>query len=568
MAPSCPRIRLPAAARAALLLAAGVLALAHPPPSRAESPPELRPGTLGRLLVAEIAARRGGEADTARAITSYLEAARVHGSPRLAERASRIAARAGRYGRVADAAGLWLELEPESRGAQRIRALALVRSDRAEAAVAALRRIAREWDEPPGFGHDVVVDLLGREPDRGRRVRIVEAVADAEPESRFTLARVLADAGEAERALAVLDSVRREAPTEDRYTVAHARLLHAHGDREAAIQVLAERRARGGEDAGTEVLRAHARLLAAAERREEARSEYETLLERRPQDDRARAELGRLLAEMERFPEARTHFEKLRQRPAWRDEAWYFLGRIDELLAEPDRALQAYRRVREGPYYLNARIRAAAVLADTDRIERARRHLAATPRYTRADDVRLYRVESELLVRADRSGEAMRLLDAALETYPEHLDLLYARALVAEKLDRLDVTERDLRSIIDRDPDHADALNALGYTLADRTDRFEEAHALIERAFALEPDKYHIVDSMGWVLYRMGRHEEAAEHLRRSYAMDPHPAVAAHLGEVLWALGRREEAKAIWSAALKEDPDDEVLIETIERFGS
>ena len=159
----------------------------------------------------------------------------------------------------------------------------------------------------------------------------------------------------------------------------------------------------------------------------------------------------------------------------------------------------------------------------------------------------------------------MALLDAALDAYPAQADLLYARAMVAEELDRLDVLERDLRSIIGRDPNHADALNALGYTLADRTDRLEEAYALLERALDPQADEYHIVDSMGWVLYRMGRYEEAAEHLHRSYAMEPHPEVAAHLGEVLWALGRRDEARAIWNAALQEDPDDEVLVETIER---
>ena len=560
--------RILAAAKAALLLAAGVFSLAHAPPGSAESAPGLRPGTLGRLLTAEFAARRGGEADVARAVESYADAARAHRAPRLAERAARIAALANRFRLAAGAAGLWLELDPENRGARRIHALMLVRSDQAEEAAGALRGIARDWDEPPGAGHDVVVELLALEPDRGRRVRIMEAVADAGPEARFALARVLAAAGEVERGRQILEVLRRQAPAEDRYTVAHARLLHRHGDREAAIRVLADRRAQGDDGVGVEVLRAHARLLAAAERREEARSGYDALLARRPDDDRARAELGRLLAEMGHFRDARTHFEKLRHRPAWREEAWYFIGRIDESREEPERALRAYRRVREGPYYLTARIRAAVILADTDGLEQARRHLAATPRFTRADDARLYRVESDLLVGADRPGEAMALLDAALDAYPAQADLLYARAMVAEELDRLDILERDLRSIIGRDPNHADALNALGYTLADRTDRLEEAHALLERALALKPDEYHIVDSMGWVLYRMGRYEEAAEHLHRSYAMEPHPEVAAHLGEVLWALGRRDEARAIWNAALQEDPDDEVLVETIERLGS
>ena len=162
----------------------------------------------------------------------------------------------------------------------------------------------------------------------------------------------------------------------------------------------------------------------------------------------------------------------------------------------------------------------------------------------------------------------MAVLDAALGSYPEQADLLYARAMVAERIDRLDLLERDLRAIIARDPNHAEALNALGYTLADRTDRHREALELVERALALEPDEHHIVDSMGWVLYRLGRHEEAAEHLRRSYEGEPDPVVAAHLGEVLWTLGRQEEAREIWESALEDAPDNEVLLETIERLGS
>ena len=224
--------------------------------------------------------------------------------------------------------------------------------------------------------------------------------------------------------------------------------------------------------------------------------------------------------------------------------------------------------MREGVYYVSARIRSAEIMAEMGEVRWARWHLAATPRHAQSDDVRLFRAESGLLLRADRPEEAMTVLDAALDTHPEHADLLYARAMVAERIDRLDILERDLRAIIDRDPNHAEALNALGYTLADRTDRYQEALELVERAFALDPDKYHIVDSMGWVLYRLGRHEEAAEHLRRSYEGERDPVVAAHLGEVLWALGLRDEAREIWDSALEEAPDNEVLIETIERLGS
>lgn len=566
-----PRTSFPAAAKAALLLAAGAAALVFSPPAAAGAASQFLPGAVGPLLAAEVAARRGSEAETGDALRGYVDAARRHGSAALAERAARLAARARRHRLAADASALWQELAPGNRGARRVHALMLARSDQTAQAAAALRRIAREAGAeggggPGGSGYEAVVSVLGQDPDPVRRVRIMEAVADEGAESRFALARILAASGQGARGLGILEVLRREAPREDRYAVAYARLLHRGGDREAALRVLAGRRAEGSEDRA--LLHTYARFLAAAGRREEARDAYESLLAGRPDDAAAQAELGRLLVEMDRFPAARPYFDALRERPAWRDEAWYFTGLIEDLLDEPDRALRAYRRVRKGPYHLTARVRGAMIMADQGLVLPALRHLATTPRFTERDEVRLYRAESEVLLRADRPGEAMNVLDGALAAYPEEAGLLYARAMVAVKLDRLDVVERDLRSIISRDPDHADALNALGYTLADRTDRFEEAHELVERALALAPDRYHVVDSMGWVLYRLGRYEEAADHLRRSYAMEPHPEVAAHLGEVLWVLGRREEARAIWDAALKEDPDHEVLVETMERFGA
>ena len=555
-----------ATAAAAVVLAVAPAFPAGTPPPEAEASSGFPPGLLGTLLTAEVTALRGDETDAARAARRYIEAARRHRDPALARRAASMAAGVERFGLAAEACAEWRRLEPGNRLARPMHALMLARADRSEEAVAMLRGIAKEWDDPGRSGHEVVVEVVRQDPDAVRRVRIMEAVAGDGRESRFALARVLAGSGEGDRALKVLEVLRRETPADHRYALAQALLLLGRDERDAALEALAGLEAES--DGGDDLLRTRARLLTSAGRREEAHVQYETLIERRPDDLDARWELARLLTAMERFDAALPHFRELYRWPGWRDGAWYFTGLIDEERADPDRALRAYRKVRDGSYYLSARIRSAEIMADRGELRWARWHLAATPRYTRGDDVRLYRAESGLLLRADRPAEAITVLDAALYTYPEHDDLLYARAMVAERLDRLDILERDLRAIIARDPNHAEALNALGYTLADRTDRYEEALALVERALALEPDEYHIVDSMGWVLYRLGRHEEAAEHLRRSYEGEPDPVVAAHLGEVLWVLGRHEEAREIWDSALDDSPDNEVLLETIERLGS
>ena len=192
------------------------------------------------------------------------------------------------------------------------------------------------------------------------------------------------------------------------------------------------------------------------------------------------------------------------------------------------------------------------LLAENGDLESARRHLRGVRTTTTQELVRIQLAEGGLLMRAERYEEAMSTYDESLEHLPGNTDLLYARGMLAERMDRLDVLERDMREIISRDPNNAEALNALGYTLADRTDRYEEAHELIMRAMELKPDDHYIVDSLGWVLHRMGRHEEALEHLRRALSITPDPEIAAHLGEVLWVLGQEVEAREVWNAALEE----------------
>lgn len=579
-----PHHRPALAARAALaLLAVAAAALVPAPAARAgagASGSGFPPGMFRSLLDAEFAVRRGGGENAARAARLYLDAARAHPDPDLAERAARIAIEGGGYGLAAEAAGRWRELDPERLEAWRMRAFALVRTRRPDEAAAALRDLARRWDEPPGHGYELAAaEVLDGEPDPERRVGLMERVADETPGARFALARVLVRSGQGERGAEVLEALRREAPHEDRYAIALALLVYAREDLDTALALLAGQEARHGDaaadgaDGGASdaLLRTHARLLEAGGRPQEALERYETLLARGPGGGGGdvRYSLARLLMELERFGEARTHFERLRHRAEWRDTAWFHIGWTHEALDEPEPALRAYRRVRGGEWFLSASIRAAGVLAGLDRLDQARGYLTTVRALTEEDgDIQLYRAEGELLVRADRAPEAMDVLGAALAAHPGEAELLYARAMTAISVDRLDILEEDLRAILARDPNHADALNALGYTLADRTDRYEEAHELVKRALALRPDQYHIVDSMGWVLYRLGRHEEAADYLRRSYEMEPHPEVAAHLGEVLWVLGRREEARRIWDAALARDPDDEVLVETLGRFGT
>ncbi|MBI3069580.1 MAG: tetratricopeptide repeat protein, partial [Betaproteobacteria bacterium] len=248
------------------------------------------------------------------------------------------------------------------------------------------------------------------------------------------------------------------------------------------------------------------------------------------------------------------------------DAVRYYLGQVNEERKRFDDALTWYGEVAGGEQYVAAHARYAGILAKQGRLGDARAHLQQVAARDIQQRVQLTQAEAQLLRDAAAYREAFELLGHALEKTPNSPELLYDHAMAAEKVDRLDVLEANLRKLIEMRPTNAHAYNALGYTLADRNERLEEARGLIAKALELAPDDPFIMDSMGWVLYRMGNIKEGLDYLQRAYALRPDPEIAAHLGEVLWMQGRREEARKIWADSLKDHPRNEVLENTIKRL--
>ena len=220
----------------------------------------------------------------------------------------------------------------------------------------------------------------------------------------------------------------------------------------------------------------------------------------------------------------------------------------------------------EREYFESAHARVARLLLQQDRVQEARDHLARIRAEVPLLNQRFIIIEAQLLSDFDFEEEVFSLLDNQLIRDPDNIDLLRARALVGEKFDRLDILERDLRAIIDIDPDNATALNDLGYTLTNRTDRYEEALVLIEKALSINPGEAAFIDSLGWVKYRLKQFEEAVLHLRRALELFPNDEVAAHLGEVLWVMGQKIEANKVWEKALELKPDSDILKRVINQF--
>jgi tetratricopeptide (TPR) repeat protein len=242
------------------------------------------------------------------------------------------------------------------------------------------------------------------------------------------------------------------------------------------------------------------------------------------------------------------------------------LGQIAEEQKLWPRAIEWYESVSEGEHAVPARMRTANAIAKQGKLDEARAFLQRASADYPEQHVQLVVAEAQLLRDANRPRDAYEVLGQALKSEPDQPDLLYDFALTAEKLERFDVLETNLKKLIEVRPDHAHAYNALGYSYAERNTRLPEARKLIEKALELAPEDHFIIDSLGWVLYRQGDLKGALEQLRRAYDGRPDAEIGAHLGEVLWVLGRQDEANRIWQESLKTSPENETLLKTIKRL--
>ncbi len=556
-----PGLVLALAAQLALVAGCSPPGGPRPQAERPAAPQSAEAEAMSEVLAGEIAGQSG---DLEQAMTHYLRAAQLSDDPKIAARATRIAMFAGNpEGAALRAAKRWLALAPSSVEAQQTLALLYIRQGDPDAAVAHLEAVLRLLEGAEGHGYLAIAASLAKEKRAQAALeamrRLVERHAQ-DPAAWHALGVLALEAGAprqaldaAERALA-LDPQRAEA------LVLRADAYQALDDVEAASAALREA-VRAHPEAFDLRLRL-GRLLVQAEHYDQARALFEALLRERPDDPTLVYTLGLLHLQSRDLKQARRYFERLaevdgRRRP----EAWFYLGQIAEEQGRMREALRWYQRIEPGEYFVESRGRIADLLARRGRLDEARAVLSrARGRVSSAaEGVRLYLQEGQLLRDAKRYAEGVELYNLALTEFPGNEDLLYVRAIMAERLGRIDWAERDLRSILESDPDNAAALNALGYTLADHDLRLDEALGYIQRALALTPEDPTVIDSMGWVQYRMGHLEEAERYLRRAYASLQDAEIAGHLVEVLWARGKREEARAILRKALRAHSDDDYL---------
>jgi len=557
----------------------------HPPagstaaPAPAEPAGGLAPDLFYRLMLGDVALQRGEPALAARV---FIDAARESRDAGIARRAAEVAMAARQRALAEQAARLWLDIDPTAeRPRQMLTALASGLAPRGadETSDGELRaRLERFLADAALSGSGVGEPFLqlnrvfGQQSDKVSVYRLIAELAKpyaSSAEAHFAVALAalntgLADATIAKVATDEVDRALQIKPDWDRAVLLKAEIIarRSAGDAVAFLE-----RAIAKAPESRPLRAALAQFLTEQKRYGEARDVYRKLLAADPSQREIQFGIAVLSVQMKDWDSAERDLAELKQ-AGFGDagQVEFYLAQVSEERGRLDEAVARYKSVPDGERAWLAKLRIGLVLAKSGKRDEARRWLADVPAVTIEQRIQVRQTEAQMFRDANDNAAALGVLDLALKEHPDSGDLIYDRAMVLEKLDRVEEATKALRRLVELRPDDAQSLNALGYTLVDRTQSIDEGFKLIERAHQLSPADPFIMDSMGWALFRLGRLDEVEKYLARAFFERPDPEIAAHLGEVLFAKGQPQKAREVWQSQLKATPDHPLLLETVRRF--
>ncbi len=525
---------------------------------------ELSEELLYEYLLTEIASQRGHQE---LAVEGSADLVRKTRDPRLARRAAQLAVSSGQIARAIDALREWQELEPDAVAAGHMLSSLLLRSGRLDEAKALLVEQLKASEPNQGGYFTQVFQLVVPYSDKAAALKLIRELAQPYPqlpEARWAVAYLAHRAGDAELALAETREAHSLRPEWGQPVLLEAQLL-MKAEPQQGLNVL--RRYLSSYPESDEVRLQYARALLEQKEYKLARAEFQRL----DKEDSANPEMAFAVAlislQLKDYEGAEEQLRRALSRNSKdQDRVQYYLGQLSEAKEDADEAMGHYREVKDGEHRFAAQLRVVYLLNQRSGLDAAREHL----HQIRADDIKqrvgLLLVDVQLLRDAKQLEEGYQVLQQGLESMPNHPDLLYEAAMLADKIGKYKKSEQLLRKLIELQPDHAHARNALGYSLLERNERVVEALALVEKALQLAPDDIAIMDSVGWGYYRNGRLNESVNMLRRAFAGNPDPEIAAHLGEVLWVRGDKEEARSLLRDSLKSHPDSVQLQALIKKF--
>jgi tetratricopeptide (TPR) repeat protein len=515
------------------------------------------------ILLGEIAGQRGAmDVSVAR----YLQAASEAQDPRVAERAVQIASFAKQYDLAIGAARRWVALDGANMEARKaLTALALQQGDLDEVITQMDYMLMNSSDPEDSFR--MVTAVLARHEDKQAAMAAVRKLVDSHPDSPYawtSLSRLAIVAEQPDVALDAVNHALALQPGSPDIIILKAQVMVRQAQKAEATALLGD--AVRLQPKNTDLIFAYGRMLLDGENLEGAKQQFRKVVKIDPTHADALYSLALLELETGAFQSGEKHLVQLLELKQHVQNAYYYLGYATVEQGKAQEALDWYLKVESGDYWSQAQLRAAGLMVKQGDFVRMQEHMRTLRQKNPQLASQLYIIEGQALTDADLHMQAYSLYETALESSPDDLDLLYSYSLAAEKLDKLDVAETNLRRILAIEPDNVRALNAFGYTLADRTDRHQEALQYISRAYAKEPDDPAIIDSMGWVHFRMGDLDKAREYLQRAWDLSSDSEIGAHFGEVLWMRGEHAAAKEVWNTSRKATPDNPVLLEVINRL--
>ncbi len=517
------------------------------------------PDVMYMLLTAELAGQRG---QYGIALEGYMEAARRSKQPKYAERAAKIAMYMKDGGKTDEAVDLWLDQDPKNPTAIKMATLSAMRTGNKGAIAARLNDLFKV--DPAGFENSLL-ELAGVFQQQGNASAFYDALDEFALKNSdkaviyFVQSLLNVQMKKNDLAEAKIQQALKIQPDWDKALIFQAQIAVFSGDLDKAKRLLKDASVKlPGNDKITKML---AQVLIKSASYEEAAGVYRDIIKANPQDTESQFALALVYMQLEQDDKAEDVLKKLTENTQWKSQASFYLGKIEEKRDNLKKALNWFDGVKDGGFVFDASMSAISLLAKDKQFEEANYRLSLLPAQFPKQKTRLTLMQVEILNLQKQYEKAYQLLSDELIKSPDQKELLYTRALMAERIDKLDIVESDLKKILAKYPDDPEALNALGYTLLDRTNRYSEAEGYLLKALQLQPDEAVILDSYGWLQFRLGNKLQALEYLQKAYAKQAESEIAGHLAEVLWSLGKQDEARKIFDKAIKDAPEDEYLLD-------
>lgn len=540
--------------------------LSDPPATvevRIEQPTRAFPTeTLYSLLAAEIA---GSRAQYDLALSNYAQQARETRDPQIAERATLIARYMNDHPLALEMARIWVDGEPHDKEALANLSMAYLQLGQLRESFTYSVRLLDEGGET--FFQNIAASATGLDEDE--RTRLLSDFANqlqSHPQDEQLMVGtglLLQQQGRHEEALGMAHQTLKIHPRSIPAALLEANLLHLLKRDKEAIAKMAHLLEFYPENTG--LRQQYARILTHHDL-ELAQHQFEILVNQRPGDGDLLLSLGIIAMERKDLETAQEAFEELLDRDQHLSTAHYYLGRMAEARQDFSEAIIHYLQVDGGNDFLSATLSLLDIFVRQEDFLSAQQHMNRVRlRYPDQSEA-LYVLHGQALVKHNHLAEGEKVYNEGIANFPASIRLLLSRAMLHNQRNQLAATERDLRQVLKLESDNVAALNSLGYILTDRTERYDEARELLERALSLRPDDPAIMDSMGWLMYKLGHYPEALGHLRSAFAAEPNAEIAAHLGEILWVVGDKTEARRVWQEGMKISPTDPAIQETLQRL--